>query len=47
MTGDYFVYALMSLNFGAMVCYAWEGNAWKALYWASVILLNYSLLRMR
>lgn len=47
MIGDFFVYALISLNVGAAVCYAWQGIWIKSFYWCCVIGLNYSLLRMK
>lgn len=47
MTGDWFIYALMTLNAGAMLTYAIQGHGWKAVYWASVIVLNYSLLKLK
>lgn len=47
MSGDYFVYALMTLNAGAMVCYGLEGQWNKSFYWLCVIGLNYSILRMK
>ena len=47
MSGDYFVYALIALNAGAMVFYGWDGNWNKALYWLCVIGLNVSILRMK
>lgn len=47
MIGDWFVYALICLNAGAMVTYAWGGNLNKAFYWLCVIGLNYSILRMK
>lgn len=47
MTGDYFVYTLMSLNFAACVAYGWQGQYIKALYWVSALLLNFCVLRMK
>ena len=47
MTGDWFVYALIALNAGACVTYAWSGVYLKAFYWLCVIGLNYSLLKMK
>ena len=47
MSGDLSVYGLMSLNAGACLFYAWEGAGYKALYWASVIVLNFSLLKLK
>ena len=47
MSGDWFVYALITLNTGAMLFYGLEGNWNKAMYWACVIGLNFSLLRMK
>ena len=47
MSGDWFVYALMVLNVGASVTYAWHGHGWKACYWATVALLNLCLLRLK
>ena len=47
MSGDYFVYGLISLNAGAMLTYGWQGYGWKAFYWLCVIGLNFSLLRMK
>lgn len=47
MLGDWFVYALMTLNAGAMVSYGIEGRWNKAFYWLCVIGLNYSILRMK
>ena len=36
-----------TLNAGAMLTYAIQGHGWKAVYWASVIVLNYSLLKLK
>lgn len=47
MSGDWFVYGLMTLNAGAMVWYGWDGNWNKATYWAAVIVLNACVLRMK
>lgn len=47
MLGDWFVYALMTLNAGAMLTYGWQGAYVKAFYWLCVIGLNWSILRMR
>ena len=47
MSGDYFIYTLMSLNAGASVTYAWQGHYIKALYWVSALLLNFCVLRKR
>ena len=47
MTGDWFVYGLITLNAGAMLTYGWQGNWWKAAYWFFVIGLNYCILKMR
>lgn len=47
MTADLFVYALMTLNLGACLFYAWEGAWIKSLYWMAVIVLNYCLVRMK
>ena len=47
MSGDWFVYGLMTLNFGAMVFYAYDGLWNKAFYWLCVIGLNFSILRMK
>lgn len=47
MSGDWFVYALMALNVGASVTYAWQGLGWKAFYWATVTILNLCLLRLK
>ena len=47
MVGDIFVYVLMSMNLGASVTYAWQGQWIKALYWVSALLLNFCVLRMR
>lgn len=47
MRGEWFVYGLIVLNFGAMVSYGVEGNWNKVLYWGCVIGLNYSIVRMR
>lgn len=47
MSGDWFVYALMALNAGAMIFYGFEGHWNKSFYWLCVIGLNYSILRMR
>ena len=47
MTGDWFVYALISLNLGACAFYAWEGVYVKAFYWLCVVGLNWALLRMK
>lgn len=47
MNGDWFVYALIFLNAGAMVSYSLSGNWNKTMYWAAVIILNWSLLRMK
>jgi hypothetical protein len=47
MTGDLFVYALMTLNAGACVWYALDGLWVKAFYWLCVIGLNWSLLRLK
>ena len=47
MTGDWFIYALMTLNAGAMLTYAIQGHGWKAVYWASLIVRNDSLLKLK
>ena len=47
MAGDYFVLALMTLNAGACVTYAWQGHWMKAFYWLCVIGLNFSLLKFK
>lgn len=47
MTGDYFVYALMTLNAGAAVTYGWQGHWIKAFYWCCVIGLNFALVKMK
>jgi hypothetical protein len=47
MSGDYFVYGLITLNAGAMLFYAYDGLWNKAFYWACVIGLNWSILRMK
>jgi len=47
MTGDWFVYALMTLNLGASVTYGVQGHGWKSLYWLTVTLLNLCLLRLK
>lgn len=47
MSGDYFVYGLITLNAGAMVFYALDGLYMKAFYWLCVIGLNWSILRMK
>lgn len=47
MSGDYFVYGLVTLNAGACLVYAWEGQWVKSFYWLCVIGLNVSLLRMK
>ena len=47
MSGDLFVWGLMTLNAGAAIFYAWDGLYVKAFYWCCVIGLNYSLLRMK
>lgn len=47
MSGDYFVYSLMTLNLGAAGFYAWEGQLIKTVYWVAVLVLNYCVLRMR
>lgn len=47
MSGDYFVYALMTLNAGAAGFYLWEGKGIKALYWLAVVVLNFCLVKMR
>lgn len=47
MTGDYFIYTLMTLNLGASLTYAYQGHYIKALYWVSALLLNFCVLRMR
>ena len=47
MLGDWFVYALMTLNAGAMVFYGFEGHWNKSFYWLCVIGLNWSILRMK
>ncbi len=47
MTGDWFVWGMITMNAGAMLAYAWQGHGWKAVYWASVLVLNYSLLRLK
>lgn len=45
--GDWFVYLLMALNLGASVAYAWQGHGIKALYWLTVFVLNFCLLKMK
>lgn len=45
--GDYFVYALIALNFGACVAYVWQGVWVKAFYWLCVVGLNWCLLQMK
>lgn len=47
MSGDWFVYGLITLNAGAMVFYAVDGLYMKATYWASVIVLNFCVLKMK
>lgn len=47
MTGDGFVYVLMTLNACACVAYGWQGQYIKALYWVSALLLNFCVLRMK
>lgn len=47
MSGDYFVYALIVLNTGAMVSYGWQGLWLKSFYWLCVVGLNLSLLRLK
>lgn len=47
MTGDLFVYVLMSLNLSASIAYGWQGQYIKALYWVSALLLNFCVLRMK
>ena len=47
MSGDWFVYALITLNAGACVTYAWQGAGWKALYWLAVVILNVCLLKLK
>ena len=47
MTGDTFVYVLMSLNAGASVTYAWQGQWVKSLYWVAALLLNFCVLKMK
>ena len=46
MAGDWFVMALMTLNAGAAIAYAYQGVWWKVLYWCAVVLLNLSLLKL-
>ena len=47
MSGDWFVYALMTLSAGAMVTYGAQGLWVKSFYWLCVIGLNFSILRMK
>ena len=47
MTGDHFVYLLMTLNLGASLTYGYHGQWVKALYWIAAFLLNFCVLRMR
>jgi hypothetical protein len=47
MTGDYFIYTLMTLNLGASLTYGWQGDWIKALYWIAALLLNFCVLRMK
>ena len=47
MLGDWFIYGLMTMNAGASLAYAWEGAAYRSLYWATVMLLNYCLLKLK
>lgn len=47
MSGDVFVYLLITLNAGACLFYLAEGAVVKAFYWLCVIGLNWALLRMK
>jgi hypothetical protein len=47
MTGDLFVYALITLNAGACAFYALSGAYTKAFYWLCVVGLNYCILRLK
>lgn len=47
MTGDHFLYVLMTLNLGASLTYGWQGHYIKALYWIAALLLNFCVLRMK
>lgn len=47
MSGDWFVYGLMTLNAGAASFYAIEGQLIKTVYWLAVMVLNFCVLRMR
>lgn len=47
MVGDYFVFTLMALNFGACVSYGWQGHYIKAVYWTAALLLNFCVLKMK
>ena len=47
MSGDYFVYGLIALNLGACVTYTWQGLYVKGMYWAAVVVLNLTLLRLK
>lgn len=47
MSADWFIYCLMALNAGAFVAFAFEGQYIKALYWASVVVLNFCILRLK
>jgi len=47
MSGDWFVYGLITLNAGAMVAYGWQGLYMKSFYWLCVIGLNFSIMRMK
>jgi hypothetical protein len=46
MSGDHFVMALMTLNAGAALFYALDGHWIKVLYWCSVVVLNFCILKM-
>lgn len=47
MNASYFVYLMMALNTGAAMAYLWQGNSWKALYWAAAFTLNLCILNLK
>jgi hypothetical protein len=47
MIGDYLVYVLMSINFGAAIAYFAQGVPYKGLYWLAAFTLNFCILQMK
>jgi hypothetical protein len=44
INGFWFVVAIMLLQAGAALAYAWDGEHWKATLWLGVLIANIGVL---